>query len=380
MEGLQLFSNIPVFDEFVHFWMIRAKRGFFFDEYVDNKFIAIGWNLIKASRINHTLSEDQEKELKEDIQHEYDEKLPGAALNKCLKFLNEVRAGDIAMIVGRDRIAFAKIGEYYEVTDAKLTVELEKQVHSCIEHANLKNDSFDCPYIKRRKIEIIKIINADGSVNPYLYRAMAVNRHSLSELSDYAESILSACYDSFSYGGKLSVTFRVEQKESINAFALSEFIACSAQILSCGDPSSVSVKTALHSPGDIVLQIWDFVTENAPALLMCYMAVFGGKFGNLEFNSIVSIIKDALNKDYLAKRQAIELRKLEAEAKQAEQDALTKELTNIEKIRELQLYHADNLMKPLCQAAEYLQIRPSDSTIVDIREYLRKREGNTDGQ
>lgn len=69
MEGLQLFSNIPVFDEFVHFWMIRAKRGFFFDEYVDNKFIAIGWNLIKASRINHTLSEDQEKELKEDIQH-----------------------------------------------------------------------------------------------------------------------------------------------------------------------------------------------------------------------------------------------------------------------------------------------------------------------
>ena len=66
MEELQLFANMPVFDESVHFWMIRAKRGFFFDEYVSNRFIAIGWNLVKASRIKSPLTETQEKVLKEE--------------------------------------------------------------------------------------------------------------------------------------------------------------------------------------------------------------------------------------------------------------------------------------------------------------------------
>lgn len=380
MEELRLFANMPVFDEPVHFWMIRAKRGFFFDEYVSNRFIAIGWNLVRASRIRTHLTETQEKVLKEEIQEEYEEKLPGAALNKCLKFLHEVKSGDIAMIVGKDRIAFAKIGEYYEVADDTLTVDLEKQVHSSIEHANIKTETFACPYVKRRRIEIIKIINADDSVNPYLYRAMAVNRHSLSELSDYAESILSACYDSFSYGGKLSVTFRVEQEGSINAIALSNFISYSAQILSCGDTDAVSVKTALHSPGDILLQIWNFVKENAAVLLICYMAVFGGKIGNLEFNSIISIIKDIINRDYSAKKKELELRKMAAEAKIAEQDAIAKELENLEIMRAHRLSQADTLVKPLSEAADYLQIKPDDSIVVDIREYLKNRGDHTEGQ
>ena len=380
MEELQLFANMPVFDESVHFWMIRAKRGFFFDEYVSNRFIAIGWNLVKASRIKSPLTETQEKVLKEEIQEEYEEKLPGAALNKCLKFLHEVKIGDIAMIFGKDLIAFAKIGVYYEAADDTLTVDLEKQVHSSIEHANLKTDTFTCPYVKRRQIEVIKIINADESVNPYLYRAMAVNRHSLSELSDYAESILSACYDSFFYGGKLSVTFRVEQAGSINAIALSNFISCAAQILSCGDSDAVSVKTALHSPGDILLQIWNFAKENAPVLLVCYMAVFGGKYGNLEFNSIISIIKDIINRNYTSRKHSLELRKMEAEVKTAEQEALAKELENIEKIQRLQLSQVDTLVKPLSEAAEHLRIKPNDSTIIDLRDYLKKREDQTEGQ
>ena len=110
------------------------------------------------------------------------------------------------------------------------------------------------------------------------------------------------------------------------------------------------------------------------------MAVFGGKYGNLEFNSIISIIKDIINRNYTSRKHSLELRKMEAEVKTAEQEALAKELENIEKIQRLQLSQVDTLVKPLSEAAEHLRIKPNDSTFIDLRDYLKKREDQTEGQ
>lgn len=33
-------------DDNISFWMMRAKGGFFYDEFLDNGFIALGWNYI----------------------------------------------------------------------------------------------------------------------------------------------------------------------------------------------------------------------------------------------------------------------------------------------------------------------------------------------
>lgn len=33
-------------DENTKFWMIRTKKGFFFEEFVTNQFVALGWNII----------------------------------------------------------------------------------------------------------------------------------------------------------------------------------------------------------------------------------------------------------------------------------------------------------------------------------------------
>ena len=50
----------------------------------------------------------------------------------------------------------------------------------------------------------------------------------------------------------------------------------------------VTVKTALHSPGDILLQIGDFIKENGINLFVCYLIVFGGRIKDCEFPSILA--------------------------------------------------------------------------------------------
>ena len=377
MDKRDLYFSIPIIDETTNFWMIRAKRGFFFDEFVNKGFIAIGWNSIKKSMLSKKLKKEQADRLKESIKEDYEENKPGTSLNKCIRFCCELKNGDIAVIVDNGRIAFAYIGDYYEEAAPELTVELEKEVHKKIEKANQRMDMFDCPYIKRRKIEIIKVLGIKDTISPYLQSAIARNWHSLSGLNDYAETVLSGCFDTFLFKGKLTLTFRVKKKSDINVLDLSTFVLHAAKLLSDDNPEKVKVKTSLHSPGDIILQIWDFVQENTLPLLICYVAIFGGKVGNYEFNSLLGIVKNIINWKHDKEKQALELRKLSAEVSLTEQQALATKLDNIEKQRNLQLNSVDSYSVSLQNAAENLEIAPNGAAIIDITSIINKHQNES---
>lgn len=77
--------------------------------------------------ISQNLTRSQSDRLKASIKATYDESKPGTSLNKCIRFCYELKAGDIAVIVDNNRVAFAYIGEYYEEQSPALTVELEKR-------------------------------------------------------------------------------------------------------------------------------------------------------------------------------------------------------------------------------------------------------------
>ena len=322
MDKMTQILDIPSIKNDTNFWMVRAKRGFFFDEFIRNEFIAIGWNSVTKAMISQNLTRSQSDRLKASIKATYDESKPGTSLNKCIRFCYELKAGDIAVIVDNNRVAFAYIGEYYEEQSPTLTVELEKEVHQQIEKANPNTDTFTCPYIKRRKITLIKVLTADDTISPYLQSAIARNWHSLSDLNEYAELVLSGCFDTVLFKDKITVTFRVKRKEEINVLDLANFVLCAARLLSDDKPETVQVKTTLHSPGDVILQIWNFAQENAFPLLICYMAIFGGKAGDYEFHSIIGVIKGIINHKYDEDKKKIELRKLSAEADLAEQQGM----------------------------------------------------------
>ena len=374
MDKITQILDIPSIGNDTNFWMVRAKRGFFFDEFIRNKFIAIGWNSVTKAMISQNLTRSQSDRLKASIKATYDESKPGTSLNKCIRFCYELKAGDIAVIVDNNRVAFAYIGEYYEEQSPALTVELEKEVHQQIEKANPNTDAFTCPYIKRRKITLIKVLTADDTISPYLQSAIARNWHSLSDLNEYSDLVLSGCFDTYVFRDKLTVTFRVRTKDEINVLDLSNFVLCAAKLLSEDHPEKVHVKTTLHSPGDIILQIGDFFQQNPLLLPICYMAIFGGKIGNYEFNSLLGVIKGIVNHKYEKDKRNIELRKLSAEADLAEQQALKQKLENIETMRRLQLSSVDAYAEPLATAAKNLAVQPSSATIIDITKILKSQQ------
>ena len=374
MDKMTQILDIPSIKNDTNFWMVRAKRGFFFDEFIRNEFIAIGWNSVTKAMISQNLTRSQSDRLKASIKATYDESKPGTSLNKCIRFCYELKAGDIAVIVDNNRVAFAYIGEYYEEQSPTLTVELEKEVHQQIEKANPNTDTFTCPYIKRRKITLIKVLTADDTISPYLQSAIARNWHSLSDLNEYSDLVLSGCFDTYVFRDKLTVTFRVRTKDEINVLDLSNFVLCAAKLLSEDHPEKVHVKTTLHSPGDIILQIGDFFQQNPLLLPICYMAIFGGKIGNYEFNSLLGVIKGIVNHKYEKDKRNIELRKLSAEADLVEQQALKQKLENIETMRQLQLSSIDDYTAPLATAAKNLDIQPSSATIIDITKILKSQQ------
>lgn len=58
------YFDIPTFDKNTNFWMIRTKQGFFFDEFIRNGFVAIGWNFIIETKIGIKPDSDQINRLK----------------------------------------------------------------------------------------------------------------------------------------------------------------------------------------------------------------------------------------------------------------------------------------------------------------------------
>lgn len=314
--------------------------------------------------------------VKKSVKMLYGEKVPESAVNKCIQLCRELKDGDIVVIVDNGRIAFASVGEYFEDSSSRCNVESYIELNKRIEKGDIFAADAECPYIKRRKISVIRVLERGDTVNPYLQSAILRNRHGLSRLNEHAEQVLSGCFDAFVFNNKLTVTFRVKQKGAVNVLDLANFVLPAARLLSEDKPETVRVKTALHSPGDVILQIEGFVRECAVPLLICYLIMFGGKVGNYEFHSVIGFIKQLLNRKrkHEKKKQELELEKEAVEIELKRQEVIEKELANIEKMRELELSTVDECAKPLADSSQHLEIQPSEATPEDIRRFIEVRK------
>ncbi len=367
--------SIPIIDDKTNYWMIRAKRGFFYDEYKKDSFIAIGWNYLQKSNLSGSMTKGQLNGYKESIAQIYSEKVPATAINKCIKFCIEMKEKDFVVVVDKARVMFAEVGKYYEAGVNRYNVELELETHKKIGQVNNKREErFYCPYNKRRHIRIINEI-CEKNFSPYLYKVIAVNRHSLSGINEYAAIILNNSFESYYYNDRLIMSFRVNQENDINAIALSDFISGVAKLLSYDNKYDVVVKTALHSPGDIIIEVINNAKDYALIVLVAYMMIFGGRVKDYEFNSIVGIIKDIINRKYNKR-----LHELEIENRQLENNKLKieneKSILEYEEIRKRIENEKEALLKAteenagrVYNAAEELEIK--EPRIIDIAELIK---------
>lgn len=289
--------HIPEVPWNTKFWIVRTKSGKFFEEFVGKEFIALGWNALTKQAIERTSTKQQKEELRDRLKDIYgDDVKTRGAYNKCEYFIYDINEGDILVIPGvkSKKIAIARAGEYFEVEDN--SIEREIEVTKQIEDG--WDDTFRvlCPYNKRRKIEVIKILEGEY-IHPNLYRALN-SRHGICSIDDISETVLNTLYDLYFYNGKVTAIFHVQKTGRINTKALSGFMFNLSCILeNIADEESISSKVNVNSPGDIATTIetvcrgaTDFINSNGWIFLLACGALCGGKFFGCEFNSFLDIV------------------------------------------------------------------------------------------
>lgn len=327
-EELSLLNSIlnfqvPIIPEDTRFWMVRTQKGYFYNEFITRRFVALAWNNIDS---NTDFSENARESLKDDILMEYKEiHRPSTVINKCITFINEIKEGDILIIpsAGSKYITFATAGEYYE--DASKTVDLERTIIYRIKNHDVDINDVSCPYKKRRHVKLLRTVKSD-ELNYSLCRAIS-NYHGLSNMDSYAKYILNSLYNYYSFQGTVSLVYNVRKSDPIRPRELNSVLyGATEALVQIAPEDSISTQIALNSPGDIVFYILSFFRDNWTVFFGMLICLGGGSVLTFKVPGAIDIIKSILNApaEYKIKK---------AEADQKELEILERKIEIYEKIK-----------------------------------------------
>lgn len=356
--------NIQEISENTRFWMIRTKRGYFYNEFIVKKFVALAWNSITDTT---DFTEKSRENLKDSIVLDYPEiKRPSTVINKCNSFIHDVKQNDILVIpsVGSAYITFAIAGEYFE--DISKTVELEKTIIRRIEHKDVYINEVSCPYRKRRHIKPIRTVKSE-EINYSLFRAIS-NYHGISNLDNYSRYILNMIYNVYSYKNNINIIFNVRKQGPIGPRLLSGILYGTTNYL-CEmgiAESKISSQVNINSPGPIdfsIIDIFSWLKTNYLPILGLLVVAGGGSFLTFKLPGLPQIIRDILTLPADIKKKNLETDKVELEV-------LEKKVEIYEKIKSTGI-NTEDLKKSLdtimsntiqldVQPVEIIDISPSD--------------------
>lgn len=321
--------SIEDISEDTNFWLVRTNGGRFYTEYKEDSFIALGWNYVDSENVYEN-DEDELKQLKEELERIYEKKKGGTIFNKCVRFIDEMSEGDIVMVPNaeNEEVFFARVGDYYE---EEIDYIREIEVLKILNDKEDYGIQLKCPYKKRRKIEVIKVIKG-CRLNPNLFRALA-SSHGISNINKYSDFVLSSIHNLYIRNNKLNLVVNIEQTEGIDGKEFSSLVYNLCDILTLGEEEvKVTTQANINSPGDIVTivevanNIYDYLRDNWIMLFLAYGALAGIKIGPIQINSlpeaIMKWIKDSSevkNKNAVTDGVKLDndIKKLELEIKKA---------------------------------------------------------------
>lgn len=352
-----LHFQIPIIPKSTRFWMIRTQRGYFYNEFLAKKFVALAWNNIDYTT---NLSDANKEYLKDEIVMLFPEiNRPSTVVNKCNTFINEVKEGDIFVIPskGSKYITFATAGEYYE--DSTKTVDLENTVISRIKNNDVDINDVSCPYKKRRKIKLLRTIRSE-EVNISLFRAIS-NYHGISNFDQYAYQILNELYNCYSYQEYTVLVYNIRKTTPIKPRELSRLIygntECLCTIIS---EDNLSTQMALHSPGDAIFMLkeaYEFAKDNWAAIFGLLIFLGGGSVLTFKVPGIVDIIKNIVSAP-----EDLRTKKLDNDSKELE--VLSKRIELYNKIKDSDI-NPESLNEPLKAIVESTTSLQTEPIIID---------------
>lgn len=231
-----------------NYWLVRTYGGKYYSEFVNEGYVAIGWNdisnldLIKRAAddpksLEQLMSMSQILQLNEGKE----EGQPGRIANPILRFVNEMKIGDVVIIpsVDSERVQFG-------VITSDVYVEMNKSILA---------DEGNISLFKRRNVNWLEWRDRN-TLDPYLYRLF--NSHgAVNKANDYAEYINRTLYSYYIKDDKAHLVFNVKKQDGILGVDLVNLIYGILQSVEifCEDVGSefnnndIEVKLTLNSPG-----------------------------------------------------------------------------------------------------------------------------------
>ncbi|KQC31436.1 hypothetical protein [Flagellimonas eckloniae] len=241
----EILNKLPKVKDDRNYWLVRADGGKYYDSFLRGGFIAIGYNKISLKDIQKGNTKDDTgvNILKFNIMDKYkdEEKRPGHTAKQLLRFAYEVKKNDIVLIPSENSEEIA----FVEVTQTAAYNDL--------------NDSYDCPYIKRKKIRYLKTVPRD-TLDPNLYKLM-FSHHTITTANIYDSYIDKIINSFFIKEDEAHMVLNVESEEDVKARSVFEMGGlildvfdefCKEEELDL-DSNDFDVKLAIQSPGFIEL-------------------------------------------------------------------------------------------------------------------------------
>lgn len=319
--------DVPLIPSSTRFWMIRTKKGYFYNEFIGKRFVALAWNNIDK---NTDFSEQSQDALKDSILLEYNDiKRPSTVINKCKTFIHEIKEGDILVIpsAGSNFITFAIAGNYYE--DDTKTIAIEHTIIRKINSGDVDINDVSCPYKKRRHITLLRTVKNEN-LNYTLCRAIS-SYHGLNSLDAYARHILNSLYNYYIFDGTMSLVYNVTKTEPISPREINTILYGTTEILVEFVPEQcISAQLSLNSPGEIVFNIYDvlnFLKDNWKYFFGMLIFLGGGSFLTFKVPGAVDVLKSIFS-------APAEYRLKKLDVTQKELEILEKKLAIYNKIKE----------------------------------------------
>ena len=202
----EIINSLNVFNNQRNYWFIRTQGGDFYKTFLDNSYIAIGYDSINLSLIKNAANDKSGKKyLAEVIKKQFpDESKPGYIGNQLIDFSYNIKKGDIVVIPSESSSKIS-IGEVLETPVYELNNNLGES---------------DCPYLKRKKIKWLKQNLTFNHIDPKLF-SIKYSQRTITRIQDefhpYIDRIISPIYIK---NDNAHLAINVERKENFPAYDL----------------------------------------------------------------------------------------------------------------------------------------------------------------
>lgn len=221
------------------YWFIRSQSGAYYDEFVQEDYVGIGWDAFNEIHLFDSLKKD---EFIQKIKEKYTNvKRPGYIYEQIRRFFNEISIGDIVMVPSTDskQIAFGEVvGDVYNGTILEDDKNKEK-----------------CPFVKRRKIKWLKKLSRKD-LDSHLY-SLVYTHGTVTNATRYAPYIDRTLHSYFIKGDKTHLVLRVRKSEKVYSNELIPLLNGTSQIIEglekkiVGYSNGIELRLDVQSPGPV---------------------------------------------------------------------------------------------------------------------------------